>query len=368
MVTFLADTNPLAILYALARENPTEVLVVFSEPPDTLEAEDVFFWQVEETGGGTPLTVVVASMLNSSNLLLTTSAPRDADRSYRLRRTADLHEQVDRGNFMPAGTGAPIALFESTLIQNNGAHFWRYDDSGSDLSTNWVRLNYDASGWLTGTDPFDAFRSPVVPPPGVSPTCRESLPNTPYRVRTCLMLSNAANTVQISTIYFRTHFTFDGDAAHSILRLRAVVDDGAVFYLNGAEIGRIGMPDGLITYNTMASRDVDNFEPEQLDVAAPTLVAGDNLLAVELHQAAAIIPDFTFSLKLSGVLPVKPPPRLTVGLVGGNLTVSWPPEAGILESADDPSGPWTEVLEAHSPGQYVTPAGEAKKFYRVFVP
>jgi hypothetical protein len=55
-------------------------------------------------------------------------------------------------------------------------------------------------------------------------------------------------------------------------------------------------------------------------------------------------------------------------LVGGNITVSWTPEDGILESTDSPSGPWSEVLEAHPPGQYVTPATESKKFYRVSVP
>ena len=58
-VIFLADTNPLAILYALAQENPTEVLVVFSEPPDMDEAVDNFFWQIEEVSAGTMLTVVL---------------------------------------------------------------------------------------------------------------------------------------------------------------------------------------------------------------------------------------------------------------------------------------------------------------------
>ena len=48
-------------------------------------------------------------------------------------------------------------------------------------------------------------------------------------------LSNAANTTLIPTIYFRTRFTFAGDAACSILCLQTIVNDGAVFYLDGVE-------------------------------------------------------------------------------------------------------------------------------------
>jgi len=368
-VTFLADTNPLAVLYALAQDNPTEVLVVFSEPPNSLEAADFFLWQIEEVGGGTELTVVQGMMLNSSNLLLTTIEPRDPNRSYLLRSTDDLHEQVDRGNVMPAGTEVPIASFVTTLIPDDETHPWRYDQSGADLNTDWVNPGYDDSGWLTGAGAFDAFRFVDALPP-----CRATLPgfDPPEPVRTCITLSNAANTALIPTIYFRTRFTFDGDAAYSILRLQTIVNDGAVYYLNGVELVRLGMPDGPITYNTPARGNAGPAPFTYIDVDAPSLVAGENVLAVELHQAdlsdALSNREFTFALNLMGVLPTLPLPRLTVRLVGSNLTVNWTPEAAILESTDDPSGSWTEVLEAHPPGQYVTSASGAKRFYRVFVP
>ena len=128
------------------------------------------------------------------------------------------------------------------------------------------------------------------------------------------------------------------------------------------------MPDGPISYNTPANRDWDSFEPAQLDADAPTLVAGDNVLAVEVHQVTLASPDLTLSLKLLGVLPDRPRPRLTVRLVEGNLEVNWSPEGGTLESADDPSGAWTPVLDAHPPGQYLTLATDSKRFYRVAVP
>lgn len=370
VVTFLADTNPLAVLYALGQENPTEVLVVFSEPPNNDEAVDVFFWQIEEVGGGSPMTVLLATMLNSSNLLITTAEPRDPNRSYVLLRTEDLHEQVDRGNVMPAGTVVPIASFVTMLIPNDETHPWHYEQSGADLNVNWVSPGYDDSNWRTGAGPFDAFRFVDALPP-----CRPTLPGiTPPddMVRTCLSLSNAANTALIPTSYFRTHFSFDGDVAYSVLRLQTIVNDGAVFYLNGVELVRLGMPDGPIDYNTPARGDAGPPAWTYLDVDAPSLIAGDNVLAVELHQGDLSDNlsnrEYTFALKLQAVMPSRPPPRLTVQLVGGDLTVSWTPEAGILESTDSPSGPWSEVLEAHPPGQYVTPAAESKKFYRVFAP
>lgn len=347
-----------------------EVLVVFSEPPDSGEAVDVFFWQIEETGAGTPLTVMLATMLDSSTLLLTTAEARDPNRSHLLRRTENLREQVDRGNVLPAGTEAPIASFVTALIPNDETHPWRFDQSGADLSADWVSPGYDDAGWLTGAGSFDAYRFP-----GAATMCRPALPgiNPPDDlVRTCLTLSNAANTALIPTIYFRTRFDFTGDAAATVLRLQTIVNDGAVFYLNGVELARMGMPEGPITYNTPARGWAGPPVFTQFDVDAPSLIAGENVLAVELHQADLSDPlsnrDFTFVLKLFGVLPTRPAPRLTVRLAGGNLTVTWTPEAGILESTDDPSSGWTSVFEAHPPGQYVTPASEAKMFYRVFVP
>ena len=366
VLTFLKDTNGPSILYALGRQNLTEVLVVFSEAPRPEETVDVFNWEIWEAGGGAKVAVdILPALIDPTNLVLTLSSPLDPNASYVLRLTYDLFELVDHGNVLPTGTEVPIAWFETTLIPDDGSQLWRYNQSGSDLGTNWVRPDYDDSGWLTGAGAFDVFRIS-----GVSSACRNPLPGTDEPTRTCLTLSNASNTAQIPTIYFRTRFTFTGDAAHSILRLRTVVNDGAVYYLNGVELARLGMPDGPITYDTLASRTADSFVPEQIDADAPGLLAGTNVLAVELHQINLSSPDFTFGLELLGVVPVKPldRPRLTFRLTGADLQLNWTPNGGTLGSSDDPSGPWTTVSESHPAGQYTTPLAGAKRFYRVSVP
>ncbi len=89
--------------------------------------------------------------------------------------------------------------------------------------------------------------------------------------------------------YFRRHFTNGGGASSTYrLLLNYVVDDGAVFYLNGQEIQRVNMPAGTPTQVTLASGEVvyPKFSGV-VEVPATALVPGDNVLAVELHQASA---------------------------------------------------------------------------------
>src|SRR5690606_30047685 len=58
-----------------------------------------------------------------------------------------------------------------------------------------------------------------------------------------------------TTFYFRTRFSFEGNPAAVALHLTTIIDDGAVIYLNGHEIFRIGMPAGSISASTFANRN-----------------------------------------------------------------------------------------------------------------
>jgi hypothetical protein len=79
------------------------------------------------------------------------------------------------------------------------------------------------------------------------------------------------------------------------------VDDGAVFYLNGTEVARLRMPDGVITDETPASSAAPGKEPQVLTFSTGSLVRGDNVLAVEVHQTPASSPDFVFGMNLNAV-------------------------------------------------------------------
>ncbi len=89
------------------------------------------------------------------------------------------------------------------------------------------------------------------------------------------------------THYFRKTFAYDGDIQSSItLELNYLVDDGAVFYLNGQEVHRCNMPGGSVNYLTRALSDIA--EPQAsgyISVPASNMIYGNNVLAVEVHQS-----------------------------------------------------------------------------------
>ncbi len=113
-----------------------------------------------------------------------------------------------------------------------------------------------------------------------------------------------------STHYFRQNFNYAGDsrADHS-LKLRLLADDGAVVYLNGAEIYRRNMPDGPVNHGTLAVQNVGSARlMEPIDVPADALVVGgSNVLAVEVHQAAGGHPDLRFGAELFVTEVPRPP-------------------------------------------------------------
>ena len=69
----------------------------------------------------------------------------------------------------------------------------------------------------------------------------------PAPVKTALVLGAGR-----ITYYFRTHFTLAEDPAPLLLTASVFVDDGAVFYLNGAEAARVRMAAGPVSYSTWA--------------------------------------------------------------------------------------------------------------------
>lgn len=154
---------------------------------------------------------------------------------------------------------------------------WRYEQSGTDLGTNWSQANFDDSAW----------------PSGQALLAVETCGCLPEPIRTTLTLGQ-------TTYYFRTRFNYAGDPATAILWLRHVIDDGAVVYLNGGEVWRIGMPAGAIAYTNFASRGItDGAYEGPFTVPSGALVNGTNVLAVEVHQNSAASTDITFGLELN---------------------------------------------------------------------
>jgi hypothetical protein len=334
--------------------------LVFSEPVDEEIAKDYFNWSIEVIGGQPTLNVVDGEIQNRTNVFLTTLEAHEANLTY----TATVQSPIPDlyGNELAAGTVVPIASFEAVLIPDDGTQEWRFNDLGIDLGPGWMTRAYVDTTWRTGQSPFDAYR-----PFAGGSTCRTKFPVNDAPIRTCLTLSNAANTVQIPAAYFRTHFQFAGDPDNGVLRLQGIFDDGAVVYLNGVELGRIGMPSGLVTYGTLAARSKDDTLDETYDMAASGLVTGDNVLAVELHQETLDSPDLTLALRATGIFPNRPlfSPQLSHRVVNGSIELTWP--SGTLQSAEDITGPWSEVTPSNPPYQHLILPSSPRTFFRVMV-
>ena len=101
------------------------------------------------------------------------------------------------------------------------------------------------------------------------------------------------------TYYFRKTFAVKNASKLKPLVLRLLRDDGAIVYLNGQELVRDNMPEGEVGHDTYASRTAfveDDFYVHE--VKPEKLVAGRNVLAVEVHQADADSSDVSFDLEL----------------------------------------------------------------------
>jgi hypothetical protein len=109
------------------------------------------------------------------------------------------------------------------------------------------------------------------------------------------------------TTYFRRAFSVSDPAAFQSLTLNLLRDDGAVVYLNGSEVFRSNMPAGTIAHTTTAvaaigGADESTFYPASVN--SSLLVAGTNVLAVELHQANGTSSDLSFDVELVALTDV----------------------------------------------------------------
>jgi hypothetical protein len=176
------------------------------------------------------------------------------------------------------------ATFSPTNTLLTLSNVWRYRADGVDLGTDWLPPAFDDSGWQMAAAMFYAPSSAVT---------------YPAPKNTLLALTNGAG-ARIITYYFRTQFMFSGDTNNLVLGLRGVIDDGAVFYLNGVEVYRLNMPTTNITYGTLSTVNIGiPGLTGPVSIPITSLQIGLNTLAVEVHQVSTSSSDMNFAAELS---------------------------------------------------------------------
>ena len=222
-------------------------------------------------------------------------------------------------------TEFPVEAFPVSLNS-----LWRYEDSGTDLGTSWTELSYDDSAWDFGQGELgygDGDENTVLDFGGDPDN-------------------------KIITYYFRKTFTVADPSVFDGLTLNLRRDDGAVVYLNGTELARSNMPSGAIDYLTLASTPIAGGDESALNTFEldNTLQAGENVLAVEIHQIGGNSSDISFDLSLTG-------------------DIILPPAIQLIHNAADPSLEFVDIwVDAFNLGNWVKFNGTTPVPFRAGTP
>lgn len=176
-----------------------------------------------------------------------------------------------------------IPEYQNGIFPIASQSLWRYNDTGVDLGTDWKNTTYDDSAWTFGNSILgygDGVESAT------------------------LDYGSDANN-KYPTYYLRHTFDVDDASQYGNLLFSVLKDDGVVVYVNGTEAFRMNMPDGEITYNTYASSATAGSDEEVWNKisTANLLQDGENVIAVELHQADATSSDLRFDMQVDYQLP-----------------------------------------------------------------
>lgn len=278
-LSVLTDTNGPSLVSADGTISNSLVVVSFNELVLPSTATNLGNYKITNTLGGT-LTISKAVLQNGTNVLLTTSAPRLINNNYILI-VNNVRDTSPRTNAIIANSAIPISFLVSVISMDS---VWRFYDpfppfDPPNLGTTWKEFAYtETNFWGDGAAAF--YNGP-------------DSGDVPVAVNTSLSQSD----VLIS--YFRGPFNIQASPGRLRLLLTYVVDDGAVFYLNGTELLRPNMPTNVINYQTPASSAVGNISRVgPVEISPLALRSGSNVLAVELHQVQNVDTDKAFAAQL----------------------------------------------------------------------
>ncbi|MDG2123205.1 MAG: PKD domain-containing protein, partial [Verrucomicrobiales bacterium] len=201
----------------------------------------------------------------------------------------------------PVGVMASVVDADVLVARGSG---WRYLDLGQPAPAGWVEGEFADVGWAEGLAKFgygDGNETTTVDFGGDSGA-------------------------KYITTYFRKRFEVGRVAEVGVLTARLLVDDGAVVYLNGAEVLRQNMPGGEIRSTTRAGSSVGGERERvysEFDLPVGALVEGVNVIAVEVHQNSPTSSDLGFDLELEGERS---------GVVAG-VVLEWVAAGGVVGDA-----------------------------------
>lgn len=178
--------------------------------------------------------------------------------------------KLEGTNIQPPGP-AQTGLLSANAI-------WKFLDNGTNQGTAWREVGFNDATWAADSAQLgygDGDENTVI---SFGP-------------------SSAA---KYTTTYFRRIVPVAAASQYGHYVFNAILDDGAVFYVNGREVYRANLPAGTITHTTLTTTDWEN-QAVSFPVADSFFSTGNNLVAVEVHQRSLGSSDLSFQLAITGV-------------------------------------------------------------------
>jgi len=320
--------------------NPSNITITLSDPANSSATNRSYYW-LRRADDGTRVQVNSAAMSFGTNVTLVVP-PLPAFTDYVLT-VSNVGAAAVPGP-TPGLNGSTNVLATFRLVGIDDITRWTYNASGADLGSAWRTTNYNDSAWPSG-HALVGFEDATLTEP----------------IRTPLPPASAL------TYYFRTRFHWPFTNRSALLRLNYLVDDGAVFYLDGREVHRIAITNTPVYWTNVAVRTVPDatYEGPHL-LSANFFLYGTNVLAAEVHQVNSTSSDMIFGVSLEAlVLPSALADARPVLLQQRwpQPALTWSNSCFALESAASLTGQWSRVSGQTNPYP-ITPAG-SQRFYRL---
>jgi hypothetical protein len=224
--------------------------------------------------------------------------------------------------------GALPQLTAQTTFVPAGAT-WRYLDTGVDQGVAWRALGFDDASWASGPAELGYGDDDENPP----------------RPEATVVSYGPDEANKYITTHFRYKFNVVNPATLTNLLLRLVRDDGAVVYLNNAEIFRTNLDTSVvdIAFADLALGAIGGADEAtflQQPISPSLLVAGQNIIAVEMHQSGPASSDLSFDLALVGNYNPVPSAAITSPT---NSEVIIASSVSVSASASDPENAVSQV-------------------------
>jgi len=162
---------------------------------------------------------------------------------------------------------------------------WKYSDATTAPASDWNKPGFNDGAWASGPAQLGYGDGDEA---------------------TVLSFGSNSNN-KTPSYYFRTNVDVADPTYIASLLIRLKADDGAVVYINGNEVWRINMPSApaVISFGTFANSSVSGSGESawnELSIPASVLLAGQNLIAVEIHQVDGVSSDISFDFELQGTI------------------------------------------------------------------